>query len=42
VFDAANKLLAKGTYYNGGRRIVFENGKTAESNNIEKNILAGV
>jgi hypothetical protein len=42
VFDDTNKLLAKGTYYNGGRRIVFENGKTIESNNIEKNILAGI
>lgn len=41
IFDDSNQVLAKGTYYNGGRKIVFDDGKISESNNIEKNILAG-
>jgi hypothetical protein len=40
LFDSSDKIVAKGTYQNGGRKIVLDGGKIAESPNIYKNIIS--
>jgi hypothetical protein len=35
-------VIIKGTYVFGGRKIIFCNGKTAESNSVSKKILDGI
>ena len=38
IFDKFNKILAKGSYYYGGKKIVLEDGKTFESNIVFENL----
>jgi len=40
IFDSANKLLAKGSYNNGGRKIELENGKKVDSVDVVKNLCS--
>jgi uncharacterized tellurite resistance protein B-like protein len=42
LFDAENKVLNMGTYKIGGRKIRFDDGRVAESQDVQANLLAGV
>ncbi len=42
ILNADNEIIAEGIYAFGGRKIIFSNGKIAESNSVPKNILAGL
>ena len=39
IFDNDNKIILKGSYQNGGRKIIIDNGKTIESNDINNNLI---
>jgi hypothetical protein len=39
IFDNNNKILVKGSYQNGGRKIIIDNGKIIESNDINNNLI---
>jgi len=39
IFDNNNKIILKGSYQNGGRKIIIDNGKTIESNDINNNLI---
>jgi hypothetical protein len=38
IFDEGNKIFAKGSYSNGGRKIILDSGITFESNDIIENL----
>jgi hypothetical protein len=39
IFDNNNKIILKCSYQNGGRKIIIDNGKTIESNDINNNLI---
>ncbi len=39
IFNAKKEWLKKGTYTNGGRKVVTDDGKTAEGNDVVSNML---
>jgi hypothetical protein len=42
IFDNSNKILKKGTYLNGGKKIVLDSGVTFESTIIIENLIKTV
>ncbi len=42
IFDEGNKVFAKGSYSNGGKILVLDDGKKFESDNINSNLMAAL
>ena len=42
IFDNSNKILAKGSYLIGGKKIVLDSGKSFESNFVLENLIKTV